>query len=81
MAVSLYVNGSEAAQDNAQTMRSRTAHHGRSASGAAVPICNQGIAMRSHSRIAERASGSTIQPPLRREDAQCKPTLMRIAHS
>ena len=37
--------------------------------------------MRSHGRIAEGASGSAVQPPLRREDTQSKPTLMRIAHS
>lgn len=37
--------------------------------------------MRSHGRIAERASGSAVQPPLRREDTQSKPALMRIAHS
>ena len=70
---------SEAPQHNAQPLSRGTAQHGSCAGGSPIPIGDQGGAVCGHSGIAERPSRRTIQPPLRREDAQGKPALMRIA--
>lgn len=72
---------SEAAQDNAKPTSRGAAHHGRSASGAPIPISNQRMAILRHLLVAERASGAAERTPGSREHTQSKPTLTRIADS
>lgn len=72
---------SEAAQDNAKPTSRGAAHHGRSTSGAPIPVRDERMTILSHLLVAERASGAAERTPSSREHTQRKPTLPRIASS